>query len=174
MPILVLDAVSLSFGHLPLFERADLRIDAGERIALIGRNGSGKSSLLKLISGETSPDAGSIWRAPSLRVARLAQDVAAYGPEGSAPSDPGTRSVFDEVAAGLETLGDLVTAYHHAAVELSERGGERPLARLGELQHQLEEHDGWRLEQKVEMVVSRLGLPAEKAMRELSGGWRRR
>ncbi len=174
MPLLVLDAVSLSFGHLPLFEKADLRIEPGERIALIGRNGSGKSSLLRIISGETPPDAGGVWRAPALRVARLEQDVAAYAADGSAASDSGTRSVFDEVAAGLEALGDLVAGYHHAAVQLAEGGGPKALTKLGDLQHELEERDGWRLEQKVEMVVSRLALPAERPMRELSGGWRRR
>ncbi|MFL6280455.1 MAG: ATP-binding cassette domain-containing protein, partial [Vicinamibacterales bacterium] len=174
MALLTLDSVSLSFGHLPLFERADLRIEASERIALIGRNGSGKSSLLKIIAGETPPDAGVVWRAPSLRVARLEQDVAAYSRDASNPADPGARSVFDEVAGGLNKLGELVAAYHHAAVDVAERGEPQALARLGDLQHQLEERDGWRLEQKVEMVVSRLALPADKPMRELSGGWRRR
>jgi ATP-binding cassette subfamily F protein uup len=174
LALLTLDSVSLSLGHLPLFESADLRIEPGERIALIGRNGSGKSSLLRIIAGETPPDAGVVWRAPSLRVARLAQDVVTYAHGGSSDSDAGARSVFDEVAGGLETLGELVTAYHHAAVEVAERGGEQALTRLGDLQHQLEEHDGWSLEQKVEIVVSRLGLPADKPMRALSGGWRRR
>jgi ATP-binding cassette subfamily F protein uup len=174
LPLLTLDCVSLSFGHLPLFERADLRIESSERIALIGRNGSGKSSLLKIIAGETPPDTGVVWRAPSLRVARLEQDVAAYSRDPSTPSDPGARSVFDEVASGLDKLGELVTAYHHAAIDVAERGEPQALARLGDLQHQLEERDGWSLEQKVETVVSRLALPAEKTMRELSGGWRRR
>ena len=77
LPLLTLDRVSLSFGHLPLFEDASLRIEAGERICLIGRNGTGKSSLLKVVSGEVPPDGGSIWRAPGLRVSRLDQDVPA-------------------------------------------------------------------------------------------------
>jgi ATP-binding cassette subfamily F protein uup len=162
LPLLSLDRVSLSFGHLPLFENASLRVDAGERICLIGRNGAGKSSLLKVISGEVPPDAGSIWRAPGLRVSRLDQDV------------PGTgdRKVFDEVAGGLGELGDLVARYHRAAVEVAASG--EGLERLGELQHELEERDGWRLEQRVEMVVSRLSLPADRPLGELSGGWRRR
>ncbi len=162
MPLLSLDRVSLSFGHLPLFEDASLRIDAGERICLIGRNGAGKSSLLKVISGEVPPDGGAIWRAPGLRVSRLDQDV------------PGTgdRKVFDEVAAGLGELGDLVAEYHRTAVAVAASG--LGLARLGELQHELEERDGWRLEQRVETVVSRLSLPAERSLGELSGGWRRR
>ena len=174
MPLLTLDSVSLAFGHLPLFASADLRIEPGERIALIGRNGSGKSSLLRVISGETPPDAGSVWRSPGLRIARLEQDVLAYRSTPEAPAGTGSRTVFDEVASGLGALTELVTAYHHAAVGVAERGDANSLARLGDLQHQLDERDGWRVEQKVELVVSRLSLPAEKPMRELSGGWRRR
>ena len=162
MPILTLDNVSLAYGYLPLFEDADLRIDAGERIALIGRNGSGKSSLLRLVSGEQPPDAGTIWRAPGSRTARLDQDV-------QGASD---RTVFDEVSAGLGELGALVADYHHAAMEAT--AGGRELERLGELQQELEKRDGWRLEQRVEMVISRLSLPADRSMRDLSGGWRRR
>src|SRR5690349_1469505 len=124
VPLLTLDSVSLAFGHVPLFESADLRIEPAERIPLIGRNGSGKSSLLRVISGETPPDAGSIWRAPSLRTARLEQDVLAYSTNRGVPSDSGTATVFDEVASGLGTLSDLVTAYHRAAVRVAERGDE--------------------------------------------------
>jgi ATP-binding cassette subfamily F protein uup len=162
--LLSLDSVSLAFGHLPLFEYASLRIDAGERVCLIGRNGAGKSSLLKVVSGELPPDGGTVWRAPGLRTSRLDQDV------------PGAadRTVFDEVASGLGALADLVSAYHHAATRLGAPHDDADLQRLGELQHQLEERDGWRLEQKVEMVIARLSLPADRPMRELSGGWRRR
>jgi ATP-binding cassette subfamily F protein uup len=162
MSLLILTDVSLAFGHLPLVERADLRVEAGERICLIGRNGTGKSSLLRVIAGDLPADSGTIWRAPGLRIARLEQEV------------PGAadRSVFDEVAAGLGEAGALVADYHHAAIAAAESPA--ALARLGELQHQLEELDGWRLEQKVELIVSRLDLPADRLMSELSGGWRRR
>jgi ABC transport system ATP-binding/permease protein len=164
MPLLTLHRVSLAYGHLPLFGDADLQIEPGERIALIGRNGSGKSSLLRVLSGETPPDSGTTWRVPGLRVSRLDQEV----PEAV------DRTVFDEVAVGLGALGDLVSAYHRAAVRVAEAHRPEDLERLGELQHQLEERDGWRLEQKVEMIVSRLSLPAERRMQDLSGGWRRR
>ena len=167
MPLLTLDSISLAYGHLPLFENASLQIGAGERIALIGRNGSGKSSLLKVIGGDVPPDDGAIWRAPGLRVSRLDQDVPLTG----------TRTVFDEVSSGLGELGALVSRYHDAAVRVAETSGsehERALERLGELQHQLEEREGWSLEQKVELVVSRLSLPADRPVGELSGGWRRR
>jgi ABC transport system ATP-binding/permease protein len=164
MPLLALQRVGLAYGHLPLFDEADLQIDSGERIALIGRNGAGKSSLLRVISGEVAPDSGSIWREPALRVSRLEQDVPAVG----------NRTVFEEVASGLGELGALVTAYHEAAVRVAATHDARDLDKLGRLQHTLEERDGWRLEQKVELVVSRLALPAERRMLDLSGGWRRR
>jgi ABC transport system ATP-binding/permease protein len=176
LPLLTLDRISLAFGHLPLFEDATLRIEPGERVCLIGRNGSGKSSLLRVVSGETPADSGVIWREPGLRVARLDQEVALSSgsrPGESGPGAPGI-SVFDEVARGLGSLGDLVAAYHHTAIEVAERGDADALIRLGELQHQLEEQDGWRLEQRVELVVSRLSLPSDRPMHELSGGWRRR
>jgi ABC transport system ATP-binding/permease protein len=164
VPLLSLQKIGLAFGHLPLFEDADLQIESGERIALIGRNGAGKSSLLRVLSGEQPPDSGTIWREPGLRVSRLAQDVPAAG----------DRTVFGEVASGLGELGSLVSEYHQAAVRVSETHDAADMERLGALQHRLEERDGWRLEQKVEHVVSRLSLPAERRMDHLSGGWRRR
>jgi ABC transport system ATP-binding/permease protein len=164
VPLLALQRVGLAYGHLPLFADVDLQVESGERIALIGRNGSGKSSLLRVISGEVPADSGTVWREPGLRVSRLDQDVPAAG----------ERTVFDEVASGLGELGALVSQYHHVAVQVADRHDAKALERLGQLQHALEERDGWRLEQKVEMIVSRLGLPADRRMPELSGGWRRR
>ena len=178
MPILHLQQGHLAFGHLPLFEDADLRIDAGERIALIGRNGAGKSSLLKAISGETPLDRGTVWRAPGLRVARLDQEVSTSGRSQSqaGPGESGgDRSVFDEVSAGLGAAGELVAAYHHVAMELAEHPADAArLERLSILQQQLEQQDGWRVEERVELVIAKLGLPADRLVGELSGGWRRR
>jgi ATP-binding cassette subfamily F protein uup len=164
MPLLALQRLGLAYGHVPLFEEADLQIESGERIALIGRNGTGKSSLLRVISGEGPPDSGTIWREPGLRVSRLDQDVPAAG----------DRTVFEEIASGLGALGALVSEYHHAAVRVAETHDPGDLDKLGRLQHTLEERDGWRLEQKVELIVSRLDLPADRRMLDLSGGWRRR
>jgi ATP-binding cassette subfamily F protein uup len=113
MPLLTLDDISLAFGHLPLLDGVSLRIEPGERICLIGRNGTGKSSLLRVITGEVAPDAGTIWKTPGMRISRLEQDVPGKG----------DRTVFDEVAAGLGELGELVADYHHAAVAAGEGPG---------------------------------------------------
>ncbi|HTK30098.1 MAG TPA: ATP-binding cassette domain-containing protein [Vicinamibacterales bacterium] len=90
MPLVSLDRVSLAFGHLPLLDSVSAQIDPGERVALIGANGTGKSTLLKVLTGEIEPDAGRVWRQPAVRLARLDQDV----PLSS------TRSVFEVVEEG--------------------------------------------------------------------------
>ena len=164
MPILSLDDVSMAFGHLPLLDHASLLIDPGERIAVIGRNGTGKSTLLKILSGELVPDSGSIWRAPDLRAARLVQDAAVSS----------SKPVFDVVAEGLGDLCDVVTAYHHAAVDVAEHGTAQSLTELGRLHHELDERGGWQVEQAVERVMEELNLPADAPLNTLSGGWRRR
>jgi len=164
MLLATLDRVSLAFGHAPLLDEVSLQIESRERVSLIGRNGTGKSTLLQIISGERPPDSGSTWRQSGLRISRLVQDVPLSA----------DRPVFDVVAEGLGGLSDLVTSYHHTAVEVAEHGSPALLAKLGRLQHELEEQDGWRLEQRVEMVMARLGLPSEAVVDTLSGGWRRR
>jgi ABC transport system ATP-binding/permease protein len=166
MPLVSLDRVSMSYGHLPLLDASSLQIEPGERVALIGRNGTGKSTLLRIITGELAPDAGTVWRQPGIRAARLEQDVPLSA----------HRAVFDVVADGLGDLRDLITAYHRAVHEMTVGGdhGEAALDRLGRLQHELEERGGWTLEQRVELVLDRLQLPADTIVDTLSGGWRRR
>jgi ATP-binding cassette subfamily F protein uup len=164
MPLLTVDHVSIAFGHLPLLDDASLQIEAGERVAVIGRNGTGKSTLLQIVNADVQPDGGSVWRQVGLRTARLDQDASL--------SD--ARSVFDVVAEGLGDLSNLVAAYHHAAVQLAGDSSPQRLEHLGRLHHELEERDGWRLEQRIEQVLAHLGLPADVAVDTLSGGWRRR
>ena len=167
MSLLSLRAVTLSYGHPPLLDGIDLEIDPAERVCLIGRNGTGKSTLLKLIDGEIQPDAGSVWRSDGLRVARLAQE-APLGDE---------HLVLEVVAAGLGELGRLVAEYHQLSHRLAEQGAaasERDLARLANVQQALESEGGWEIEQRAERVISRLGLDAEAVYATLSGGLRRR
>jgi ATP-binding cassette subfamily F protein uup len=121
MPVAALNHVSLSFGHVPLLDDALLQIEAGERVSLVGRNGTGKSTLLQILSGEQLPDSGSVWFQPGLRVARLAQDV---------PLST-SRSVVDVVADGLGELSELVASYHHTAHRVADASTPALLARLG-------------------------------------------
>ena len=163
MPLLTLDHISHAYGHLPLLDDVSLQIQPGERLALIGRNGSGKSTLMQIVSGELPPDKGVVWRDTGVQAARLVQDV---------PLDT-HDTVFDVVAQGLGDLAALVAAYHHASSEVA-HGSLEALDEMGRLQHELEERDGWTLEQRVETVLTRLGLPADAPVDTLSGGWRRR
>ena len=154
----------MAFGHVPLLDGASLIIEPGERVAVIGRNGTGKSTMLQILSGELIPDAGTIWRAPGLRAARLVQDA----------SVATTDSVFDVVAEGLGDLSEVISAYHHATLRVETDHSEEALNELGNLQHELEKRDGWRLEQRIELVLQRLELKADVPVNTLSGGWRRR
>lgn len=164
MPLLSLDNVSIAFGLHNLLDQAGLQIEPGERICLIGRNGAGKSTLLRIIAGEIEPDSGEVWRQPGLRIARLAQDL---------PFDESAQ-VFDVVAGGLEETGRLLADYHRTALQLAHESSPECLKQMERLQHELESRDGWRLSQRVETVLTRLQLPAEATLAELSGGWRRR
>ncbi len=173
-PILELRDVTFAFGDRPLLDRAGLRLEAGERLALVGRNGEGKSTLLQLIAGGLEPDAGELVRGARLRVALLDQEV----PRGLA------GTVYDCTAEGLGELGDLLAEAHHLGLQLAGRpdpGRPDPagdptalLRRLDEVQHALEVAGGWRLRNRVETVLTRLELPADDAVATLSSGLKRR
>ncbi len=162
MPLLGFDRVSLSFGRQPLLEQASFQIDAGERVCLIGRNGAGKSTLLKLASGELTPDAGEIWRRPALSIATLSQEL---------PFD-GESTVFDVVAGGLAEDGRLLAEFHRISHATSL--DDSLLARMDDLQHEIEVRGGWSLSQRVDQILARLELDADARLGALSGGWRRR
>ena len=164
MPLLKIENVSLAFGHRALLDQVELEIDKGERVCLVGRNGEGKSSLMRVISGEVLPDDGEVRVLPPNKVGYLAQEVSLDSED----------TVFDVVAAGLPEQGRLITEYHHAVVELEQSGSQQHMQRLAELQHELEVAGGWQLEQQVETVLSRLGLDGDIRFNTLSGGWRRR
>ena len=161
MALLSFTDVSLAYGLNPLLDKVSFQLDRGERVCLIGRNGAGKSSLFRLVTGEQPADEGELWFAPGLKIGQLPQEL----------PEAGQMKVYDVVAAGLEGVGELLAEYHRL---VHGEMGEAELAQLEKVQGQLESKDGWRLNQLVETTLTRLGLPAEKTMAELSGGWRRR
>ena len=163
MPYLTLDNVSLAYGHWPLLDGAALVLDKAERIGLIGRNGAGKSSLLKLIAGEIAADDGVVWRKPDLRLALVPQEPA-FAPD---------LTVFEAVAQGAGPAHGLIEAYHAAARDAA-GGDAAALAELARLSHELEVHDVWRLNSRVEETIARFQLNAEARVDTLSGGNRKR
>jgi ATP-binding cassette subfamily F protein uup len=164
MALIDLKNIQLSFGAQPILDNLDLVIDPGERVCLLGRNGEGKTSLIKIIQGHLVPDDGIIQRKQGLRVSYLDQEV---------PGDtPGT--VFDMVSAGIGKLGKILSDYHHLSLSLSSNSEASLTRKLGDLQHQLEMEDGWQYNQKIETVISKLNLDADAPFSSLSAGWKRR
>ncbi len=157
--LLNLKNVSLNLGRTVLLDQANLTLEAGERLCLLGRNGVGKSTLLKLIAGEQQPDSGELSRAQNLRVSQLPQDV----PTGL------NGTVYDVVAEGLGEVGRLIAEYHH----ILEQGAE-DLNRLSRVQNALEARDGWALQSRVETMLTRIQLGGEAEFSALSGGIKRR
>ncbi len=157
MSLIQLQRVDFSVGGPLLLEHVDLSIESNERVCIVGRNGEGKSTLMKLIAGELQPDDGEVRVQNGVVVARMAQEV---------PQDT-QGSVFDVVAAGLGDLGQLLARYHHLLAE-------GDLEALGEVQTQIEARHGWDLDRRVSDVLERLELPAETDFAALSGGMKRR
>ena len=164
MPLISLRNILLDFGGQPLLDHADLTLEPAERVCLIGRNGTGKSTLMKLIAGEISPDGGTIDRRPDLRCARLTQEV---------PAELAGK-LFDVVAAGLGEVAPILSRYHAASHRVAHDATPAALAELERAQHELESRDGWQWEQRVEAVLSRLQLDPELEFANLSGGLKRR
>ncbi len=164
MALVSLQNVKVSFGGPLLLEGVNLSIDRGERVCLLGRNGTGKSTILRLITGEVKPDAGTITYQQGVRITLLTQEV---------PQDT-SGCVFDVVAGGLGEQGKLLADYHRAGARLAREHSDKLLAELEAIQHKLEAAGSWQRELKVETVLSRLKLPADAEFSRLSGGLKRR
>ena len=161
MTLLKFTDVSLAYGTTPLLDGVSWQIARGERVCIIGRNGTGKSSMLRLVKGDRAADDGEIWHAPGLKIGELPQEL----PRAD------DRTVFDVVAEGLAGVGELLAEYHHLSQNIQ---NQEDLDKLMHVQQALEAKDGWRLQQLVDSTLSRLQLPADRTLAELSGGWRRR
>jgi ATP-binding cassette subfamily F protein uup len=163
MPLLRLTNISIAYGTHALLHNADFQLDAGERVGLLGRNGEGKSTLMKIIAGNVHADHGDIWRQPELKLAWLEQ----------APELPDDATIYDAVAGGLGELGQWITRYHTLSSSMA-HDDDKALQELGDLQHKLEAHNGWHFQQRVETTLNKLDLPGELKINGLSGGWKRR
>jgi ATP-binding cassette subfamily F protein uup len=161
MSLLRFDKVSLEFGEQKILTDADFSIEPGERVCLIGRNGAGKSTTLKLINGEIDFDKGEITPKANLIISQLAQNL----PEAM------DQLVSDVVRSGLADIQSLIEDYKRLSeLELDKHG----MRKLEALHARIDARDGWHLEQRIETTITELSLPADKKMSELSGGWRRR
>ena len=162
MAYITLRDVQLAFGGPALLDGASFNLERGERVCLIGRNGEGKSTLLKLIEGSLLPDRGEIALQNGITISMLAQDV---------PMDSG--KVADIVADGAGEAATVLRAYHEAS-DACVLGDMDACDRMGELQHKMDQLDGWALETKVNSILSKMGLDPDADLADLSGGRKRR
>ncbi|MGE4297105.1 MAG: ATP-binding cassette domain-containing protein [Desulfovibrionaceae bacterium] len=156
--------VTMSFGGPKLLDDVSFQVEAGQRVCLVGRNGEGKSTLLRLLSGDLVADGGEIVRSVGLSVARLSQKV----PEVL------TGTIFEVVAQGLGDLGAVIADYHRVGAELAQGGAADGAARLAAIEGALEAQGGWEALTTIDMVISRLSLDPERRFEHLSGGLKRR
>ena len=163
MAVLSMQDVNIAFGGPPILDRATLAIERGERVCLLGRNGAGKSTIMKLLDGTMTPDAGEVVRQTGITVTRLEQEV---------PGDV-EGTTFDVVAAGLGDAGELLTRYHAAGHRVATEGSEQALRELDRLHQALDAANAWEMQTRVDTVLSHLGLDPEALFQNASGGRKR-
>ncbi|MGN6390140.1 MAG: ATP-binding cassette domain-containing protein, partial [Burkholderiaceae bacterium] len=164
MAVLSLSNAQLAFGHVALLDYADFSLDAQERVGLIGRNGTGKSSLLKILSGSAKLDDGLLVRQQGVKTAFVEQEPA---------FDP-VMAVFDAVAAGLGELPQLLAEYERLSGELGSGDDAAAMTRLHDIQSTLDANDAWNLGNRVDTTLDRLGLARDAIVGQLSGGMQKR
>ena len=160
MVLVRLKGACLAFGNHVLLNKVDLDINAGERVCVLGRNGEGKSTLLKILNKQIKPDEGLVQHSDTVKIAALQQELPVTDPQ----------TVYEVVASGLGELGTTISEYHEEIL----KGEHVDLARLERLQHVIESNDGWLWQQKVDAILDRLDLPGEAPFDSMSGGWQRR
>ncbi len=161
MSLLHFNKVSIAYGDHPLLSQVEFRVNPKERVCLIGRNGEGKSTLLKSISGKVTPDDGNISFKESLRIGILNQDLPVAD----------DQTVYNMIASGLSEAGELLTQWHHLSHHISD---DADMKKLENIQQRLESMDGWSLQSRIEKMLERFNLNGDDNMGSLSGGGRRR
>ncbi len=156
--------ISIAFGADPLLDQVDLIIEAKERLCILGRNGTGKSTLLKLINGEIKADGGEISYQSGIIITKLDQDV---------PSNM-SGTVYKVITQGLGKLGQLLAQYQDLTHRLADDSSEKTLNELHTIQQALDKAHGWDVSYKIESIISLLSLPADMEFSSLSGGLKRR
>ena len=164
MALVTLRSVNVGFGGPALLESINLQIEKGERVCLVGRNGTGKSTLMKVICGDIAPDDGIMEFQQDMRIAYLPQEVPGNLPD----------SVFDVVVSGLGEQGRLIAKYHHLSVRLAEQYSAALANELDGVQREIESAGGWRMNRQAEAVISRMMLDPDAQFKNLSGGLSRR
>ena len=164
MALLNLSNAYLGFGDFPLLDHTELYIEPNERVCLVGRNGAGKSTLMKVLAGEVQLDDGKLIFEKDIVVARLEQDPPRHIQE----------TVFEYVAEGIAHLSDLLKQYHHISQQMLTDYSDELLAKLSQVQAQLEHNNGWQFENRIQDTLKLLELDPDKKLCELSGGWVRR
>jgi len=154
----------LAFGDHVILDHADFQINAGERVCLVGKNGTGKSTLMKVIAKQMDVDGGELNYNSGIVVARLEQD----------PPEKDQQTVFDFVASGIAGVGQLLKDYHHILQELETDYSEAVMKKLERVQAEMDHSNAWSFEDRITKVLTQLLLPAEKSLSELSGGWLRK
>ncbi|NRD74042.1 ABC transporter ATP-binding protein [Shewanella sp. VB17] len=158
---------SLAYGYTPLLQKADFTIEAGERVCIVGRNGAGKSSLMKVLSGDVLLDEGEFNIATDVKVSRLQQD----------PPKAEGGSVYSYISAGLQEVGEKLERYHQLAHDVGSADPvqmDRMLKQMERLQEDIDHLNGWQLDSRINQNCELLGLDPDSALAELSGGWQRK
>ncbi len=164
MALISIQDIVVAFGGPRIFDGLNLQLEAGERVALLGRNGTGKSTLLKIMAGLMGPDDGIISWQKGIQVAYLPQEV---------PNDM-TGEIFDIVSAGLGSRGKLLSDYHHVSHRLHTEHTPELMRQLDTLQAELDRTEGWEVHNQVEHIISKMKLDPDRDFATLSGGQRRR
>jgi ATP-binding cassette subfamily F protein uup len=160
VPLLTLDAISLAYGMQPLLDQAAMTVEQGERICLLGRNGQGKSTLLRIVSGEIQPDGGVVRLDDGAVLSVLPQNL---------PVDD-QRTAYEVVSGAFPETGELLSEFHR----LAQSADEQSLDQLMKVQERLEALNGWSLDQKVSDILAQYSIDPDQTLNTLSGGWQRR